>query len=78
MRFADLPLGHLTRQMAVDGRESRVDALLGDIVEGDGQSRLSRDLGDAGAHLAGADDAKRLDVECHVFVQQTAGAAPRS
>ena len=74
LRIVHLPLGHLARQVAIDGRERGVDALLGDVVEGDLQSRLRRDLGDAGAHLPGADDADRLDVECHISVQQTAEA----
>ena len=53
-------------------------ALLGDVGEGNGHSCLSGDLGDAGAHLAGADDANRFDVECHFSFQRTARAAARS
>ena len=78
LRFVHLPLGNLARQVAVDGRQSRVDALLRDVVEGNGQSRLSRNLSDAGAHLPRADDADRLDTDCHVFAQQTARARARS
>jgi hypothetical protein len=69
-----MPSRHLARQVAVDGRERGVDSLLGDVVEGDAQTRLSRDLGNAGAHLTGADDADCLNVECHILVQQTAEA----
>ena len=78
LRFVHLPPRHLARQVAIDGRERGVDALLGDVVEGDVQSRLSRDLGDAGAHLPGADDADRLYVECHIFVRKRPGPGPGS
>src|SRR5580693_10569525 len=61
LRFAHLSLGHLARQMAVDGRESRVNPLLGDVGERDDHSCLSGDLGDAGAHLASADHANRFN-----------------
>ena len=78
LRVVDLPFGHLARQMAVDGRQGGVDALLGDVRQRDGHACLGGHLGDAGAHLAGADHANRLDVECHCFVQQTACAAAQS
>jgi hypothetical protein len=61
--------------MTVDGRQSGIDALLGDVGERDGHSCLSGDLGDAGAHLASADDANRFDIECHFSFQRTACAA---
>ena len=76
--FVHLPPRHLARKVAIDGGERGVDALLGDVVEGDVQSRLSRDLGDAGAHLPGADDADRLYVECHIFVRKRPGPGPGS
>ena len=46
--------------MTVDGREGRVDPLLGDVIDGNSQSGLSGDLGDAGAHLIGLLE-RRLD-----------------
>ena len=70
------PSATLARQMAVDGREGgRVNPLLGDVGERDGHSGLSGDLGDAGAHLASADEATVSIARCHFFFQRTARAA---
>ena len=53
---ADALLADLTRQIAVDGGERRGDAVGRDVVEQDVIAGQRADMGDAVAHLAGADD----------------------
>ena len=51
----------LARHVALDGGARLVDRLLLQVVEGDVVAGQRDDMGDAVAHLAGADDADRLD-----------------
>ena len=46
---------------------ARVDAVRGDVVDQDLVAGQRRHMGDAAAHLAGADDADRLDL-AHVLI----------
>jgi hypothetical protein len=57
--LADRALGDLARQVAVDGRQRRLDAVLGESWSTDVEPGHGRDMGDAIAHLACADDADR-------------------
>ena len=58
-------LGDLAGHVAVDRRKAGVDLLLGEIVEADVEARKRADMGDAAAHLPGADDADGLDLDTH-------------
>ena len=76
--FVELALGDLARQQAVDRRERRLDALFGDVVEQHVQSGLGADQRDAGAHLAGADDADFVDRGSSAHPERHARARERS
>ena len=71
-----LALGDLAREQAVDGREPGAQALLGDVAEHDVHPRLGADLGDAVAHLPGADDANLVDHEGHFFIRRRLAPDP--
>src|SRR5581483_2415016 len=55
----------LARHVALDHAARLVDRLLLDVVEGYVVAGQRHDMGDAVAHLAGADDSDRLDVQLH-------------
>ncbi len=51
----------LPRHVAVDGRDAGLDAVGRDIVEQDVEAGQRADMGDAAAHLTGADHADGVD-----------------
>src|SRR5690606_5344138 len=64
-----LPLAErdLPRHIAVDGGDAVLDARGGDVVELDLVACQGGYMGDAAAHLAGADDAYRSDLASHIL-----------
>src|SRR5690606_22315687 len=56
---------YLARHVAVDGGKARLDPLGRDVVQPDLVAGKGRDMRDAAAHLAGADDAYRRDSARH-------------
>ena len=63
---ADALATDLPCQVAVDGRQSCRDAVGGDVVEQNVIARQRADVGDAVAHLAGADDADLVNGMRHL------------
>src|SRR5580700_3341844 len=59
--LADTLAADLPRQIAVDGGEPLGDAFSGDVVEENVEARKRTDVGNAVAHLAGADHADLPD-----------------
>ena len=59
--LADALAADLPRQVAVDGGEALGDAFGGDVVEQNVEARERAHVGDAVAHLAGADHADLAD-----------------
>ena len=66
---ADQLLADLTRHVAVDGRHARLDAVGRHVVQHHGIARQRADMGDAIAHLSGADHPDTLNFQRHVFVR---------
>jgi hypothetical protein len=52
----------VARQVAIDGRQPGLDALLGDVVKADVVASDRANMRDAVAHLTGADDADFADL----------------
>ncbi len=59
--IVDLALGGELRERAADRRQRALELLLPHVDERHAQAGDRGDLGDAGAHLAGADDHEALD-----------------
>ena len=68
--FLDDVLGDLARHVAVDGREPGLDAVGRDVVERHGKAGERADMGDAVAHLAGADHADFANSVRHGFLSE--------
>ena len=62
LAFADGVFRHLARHVAVDGGDAGLDPLLRNVVERDIEAREGAHMGDAAAHLTGADDAYPVNV----------------
>ena len=67
--LGDALLGDLTRHVAVDGRQTRLDAIGRHVVEHDRIARQRADMGNAVAHLPGADHADILNFLRHDFIR---------
>ena len=66
---ADRLLADLPRHVAVDGREAGLDAVARHVVQHHRITRQRADMGDAVAHLPGADHPDTLNFQRHVFVR---------
>ena len=60
--FRDRFFADLSRQIAVDGGDAGLDPLFRHVVERDLEARERAYMGDAAAHLTGADDAYPVNV----------------
>ena len=74
LRVGDDAARDLARHVALDGGARLVDGLLLQVVEGDVVAGQRHHVGDAVAHLAGADDADRLDGGAGAGLAALAGA----
>jgi hypothetical protein len=61
-------LGDEPLQIAIDGRERRLDTVLGDVVQQHVETGHCRHMRDAVAHLARADHPDFFDVHSHPFI----------
>ena len=66
---ADRLLADLPRHVAVDGRHAGLDAVARHVVQHHRIARQRADMGDAVAHLPGADHPDTLNIQRHVFVR---------
>ena len=62
LALADRVLGDLARHVAVDGGDAGLDAVFRHVVERDLEAGERAYMGDAAAHLTGADDAYPVNV----------------
>ena len=65
LRLLDAAGGDLAREIAVDRGETRLDALLADVVQEHLVAGQRADMGDAAAHLARADHAYLVQLRRH-------------
>ena len=63
--LADGVLGNLARHVAVDGRHAGLDALARHVVQHDWKARQRANMGNAVAHLSGADYPDTFNIERH-------------
>ncbi len=63
--LGEVALGDLARHVAVDGGKAGLDAVGRDIVEQHVEAGERADMGDAVAHLPGADDADLANLGLH-------------
>ena len=77
--LSDRFLGDLLRHIAVDGRHAGLDAIARHVVQHHGIARQRADMGNAVAHLPGADHPDTLNIQRHVFVRsmRRPGSWPR-